>query len=121
MAYFKKEGQGGGDSLQLACPMLCYILAFTLTTLLWLALMRTVMRQLERARERRLRSQLKIAVEAVVNKISVLKTKAVELEVCANRDAALKSLRALELTVASTGGITPIAHNGCRPPKAKRV
>ncbi|AUG91525.1 30S ribosomal protein S11 [Candidatus Hodgkinia cicadicola] len=65
-----------------------------------------------------------IAVEAVVNKISVFKTKTVEVEVngvSANRDAVLKSLQALELTVVSIRDITPIAHNGCRPPKTRRV
>ncbi|AHL30995.1 MAG: putative 30S ribosomal subunit protein S11 [Candidatus Hodgkinia cicadicola] len=65
-----------------------------------------------------------IAVEAVVNKISVFKIKTVEVEVngvSANRDAVLKSLQALELTVVSIRDITPIAHNGCRPPKTRRV
>ncbi|AUG91638.1 30S ribosomal protein S11 [Candidatus Hodgkinia cicadicola] len=65
-----------------------------------------------------------IAVEAVVNKISVFKIKAVEVEVngvSANRDAVLKSSQALELTVVSVKDTTPIAHNGCRPPKTRRV
>ncbi|AUG33873.1 30S ribosomal protein S11 [Candidatus Hodgkinia cicadicola] len=65
-----------------------------------------------------------IAVEAVVNKISVFKIKAVEVEVNgigANRDAVLKSLQALELTIVSIRDITPVAHNGCRPPKTRRV
>ncbi|AUG34177.1 30S ribosomal protein S11 [Candidatus Hodgkinia cicadicola] len=65
-----------------------------------------------------------IAVEAVVNKISVFKIKTVEVEVngvSANRDAVLKSLQALELTIVSIRDITPIAHNGCRPPKTRRV
>lgn len=54
----------------------------------------------------------------------MFKIKTVEVEVngvSANRDAVLKSLQALELTVVSIRDITPIAHNGCRPPKTRRV
>lgn len=39
----------------------------------------------------------------------------------ANRDAVLKSLQALELTIVSIRDVTPVAHNGCRPPKTRRV
>ncbi|ATW06159.1 30S ribosomal protein S11 [Candidatus Hodgkinia cicadicola] len=65
-----------------------------------------------------------IAVEAVVNKISVFRINTVEVEVNgvgANRDAVLKSLQALELTIVSIRDVTPVAHNGCRPPKTRRV
>lgn len=37
------------------------------------------------------------------------------------RESAIRSLQAAGLTVASIKDITPIPHNGCRPPKRRRV
>jgi small subunit ribosomal protein S11 len=37
------------------------------------------------------------------------------------REAAVRSLQAAGLEVASIKDITPIPHNGCRPPKKRRV
>ncbi len=37
------------------------------------------------------------------------------------REAAIRSLQAAGLNVASITDITPIPHNGCRPPKSRRV
>ena len=37
------------------------------------------------------------------------------------REAAIRSLRATGLNVTSILDITPIPHNGCRPPKKRRV
>ena len=37
------------------------------------------------------------------------------------REAAIKALQAAGLEVASIKDITPIPHNGCRPPKKRRV
>lgn len=37
------------------------------------------------------------------------------------REAAIRSLQAAGLTVTSIRDITPIPHNGCRPPKRRRV
>ncbi len=37
------------------------------------------------------------------------------------RDAAIKSLQASGLNVTSIKDVTPIPHNGCRPPKRRRV
>lgn len=39
----------------------------------------------------------------------------------AGREAAIRSLQAAGLTVTSIKDITPIPHNGCRPPKRRRV
>lgn len=39
----------------------------------------------------------------------------------AGREAAIRSLAAAGLTVLSIADITPIPHNGCRPPKRRRV
>lgn len=37
------------------------------------------------------------------------------------REAALRSLQAMGLTVTTIRDVTPIPHNGCRPPKRRRV
>ena len=37
------------------------------------------------------------------------------------REAAIRSLQAAGLTVRSITDVTPIPHNGCRPPKRRRV
>jgi len=37
------------------------------------------------------------------------------------REAAIRSLQAAGLTVMSIRDVTPIPHNGCRPPKRRRV
>lgn len=37
------------------------------------------------------------------------------------REAAIRSLQAAGLTVSAITDVTPIPHNGCRPPKRRRV
>ena len=37
------------------------------------------------------------------------------------REAALRALHAVGLVITSIRDVTPIPHNGCRPPKARRV
>lgn len=49
-----------------------------------------------------------------------------EVEVCvkgpgAGREAAIRSLQAAGLEVNMIKDVTPIPHNGCRPPKRRRV
>ena len=39
----------------------------------------------------------------------------------AGRDAAIRSLQANGILVTSIRDVTPIPHNGCRPPKRRRV
>jgi small subunit ribosomal protein S11 len=39
----------------------------------------------------------------------------------AGREAAIRSLQAAGLNVISIRDVTPIPHNGCRPPKRRRV
>ncbi|MDH3703614.1 MAG: 30S ribosomal protein S11 [Alphaproteobacteria bacterium] len=48
------------------------------------------------------------------------------LEVCvkgpgSGRESALRALQAVGFTVTSIKDVTPIPHNGCRPPKRRRV
>ncbi len=50
--------------------------------------------------------------------------KSIDIEVKgpgSGRDAAIRSLQATGLNVLSIKDITPIPHNGCRPPKKRRV
>ena len=37
------------------------------------------------------------------------------------RESALRALAALGLTITAIRDVTPMAHNGCRPPKRRRV
>ena len=37
------------------------------------------------------------------------------------RESALRALAAVGLTITSIRDVTPLAHNGCRPPKRRRV
>lgn len=37
------------------------------------------------------------------------------------REAAIRALQAAELNVTLIKDVSPIAHNGCRPPKARRI
>jgi small subunit ribosomal protein S11 len=37
------------------------------------------------------------------------------------REAAIRSLQAAGLSITSIRDVTPIPHNGCRPPKRRRV
>lgn len=39
----------------------------------------------------------------------------------AGREAAIRSLQATGLEISSISDVTPIPHNGCRPPKRRRV
>jgi small subunit ribosomal protein S11 len=39
----------------------------------------------------------------------------------AGRESAIRALQAVGLTVKSIRDVTPIPHNGCRPPKRRRV
>src|SRR5262245_15766378 len=48
------------------------------------------------------------------------------IEVCvkgpgAGREAAIRSLQAVGLEITAIRDVTPIPHNGCRPPKRRRV
>ncbi|MDP1726391.1 MAG: 30S ribosomal protein S11 [Bacteroidota bacterium] len=58
----------------------------------------------------------KVAVDAGMKKIDVfIKGPG------SGRDSAIRTLQAAGLEVMSITDITPLPHNGCRPPKARRV
>ena len=37
------------------------------------------------------------------------------------REAAVKAMKAVGLTILTIKDITPVPHNGCRPPKRRRI
>ena len=65
-----------------------------------------------------------IAAEAATKEAVGLGLKKVEVWVKgpgAGREAAIRSLQAAGLEISAIKDVTPIPHNGCRPPKRRRV
>jgi len=65
-----------------------------------------------------------IAAEAATKEAVSLGLKKVEVWVKgpgAGREAAIRSLQAAGLEISAIKDVTPIPHNGCRPPKRRRV
>jgi small subunit ribosomal protein S11 len=42
-------------------------------------------------------------------------------EHCSLRESAITALQAAGMTIKSIEDVTPLPHNGCRPPKKRRV
>ncbi len=64
------------------------------------------------------------AGEAAVERAKVYSLKSVEVFVKgpgSGREAAIRSLQAAGLDVTMIKDVTPVPHNGCRPPKRRRV
>jgi small subunit ribosomal protein S11 len=65
-----------------------------------------------------------IAAEGAAREAMDLGLTRVDIEVKgpgAGREAAIRSLQAAGLEISSIKDVTPIPHNGCRPPKRRRV
>ena len=65
-----------------------------------------------------------IAAEDVGNKAKEYGIKTLKVEVSgpgSGRESALRSLQAIGYIITSIKDVTPIPHNGCRPPKKRRV
>jgi small subunit ribosomal protein S11 len=65
-----------------------------------------------------------LAAEAAAKKALDLGLRRIEIWVRgpgAGREAAIRSLQAAGLEVTTIRDVTPIPHNGCRPPKRRRV
>jgi len=65
-----------------------------------------------------------MSAETAAKAAMALGLRSVDVEVKgpgSGRDAAIKSLQAAGLDIMSIKDITPIPHNGCRPPKRRRV
>jgi small subunit ribosomal protein S11 len=66
-------------------------------------------------------SKVADALSDVCNKLGLTKVKVFVKGIGAGRESALRSLAAKGLDIISIKDITPIPHNGCRPPKVRRV
>ncbi|RMF60780.1 MAG: 30S ribosomal protein S11 [Calditrichaeota bacterium] len=65
-----------------------------------------------------------LAAETAAKEAMELGLRQVDVEVKgpgAGREAAIRSLQAAGLEILSIKDVTPIPHNGCRPPKKRRV
>jgi small subunit ribosomal protein S11 len=65
-----------------------------------------------------------VTAEATAKKAMEHGMKAIEIYVKgpgSGREAAIRSLQAAGLEVSAITDVTPIPHNGCRPPKRRRV
>ena len=65
-----------------------------------------------------------IAAEDAAKKAQEHGMKTLEVEIQgpgSGRESALRALSAIGLIVTSIRDVTPMAHNGCRPPKRRRV
>lgn len=60
-------------------------------------------------------------IAQVVKKLEIDKIKVFVRGIGAGRDSALRQLAASGLNLISIKDITPLPHNGCRPPKPRRV
>jgi small subunit ribosomal protein S11 len=65
-----------------------------------------------------------VAAEDAGRKAQEHGMKILEVEVCgpgSGRESALRALQSVGFTVTTIRDVTPIPHNGCRPPKRRRV
>ena len=65
-----------------------------------------------------------MAAERAAQKAMEFGLKTLEVEICgpgSGRESALRSFQALGIIVTTIRDVTPIPHNGCRPPKRRRV
>ena len=66
----------------------------------------------------------RLAAEQIINEGRELGLQEVDLFVKGpgpGREAAIRAIQASEIKVRSISDVTPVPHNGCRPPKKRRV
>jgi len=66
-------------------------------------------------------SKVAEAVSQIASKFGIEKIAIFVKGIGSGRDSAIRSLMARGLEVVSLKDVTPIPHNGCRPPKARRI
>lgn len=66
-------------------------------------------------------SKVAEAICAVAQKLGVEKIKVLVKGIGSGRDSAVRSLASHGLDILSIIDVTPIPHNGCRPPKVRRI
>ena len=69
-------------------------------------------------------SRWQLAADKAAKEVLALGMRKVEVQVKgpgAGREAAVRSLAAAGLEITAIRDVTPLPHNGCRPPKRRRV
>ncbi len=66
-------------------------------------------------------SKVAEALSQAAKKLGIERVKVLIKGIGSGRDSAIRSLAARGLDITSIKDVTPIPHNGCRPPKARRV
>ena len=66
-------------------------------------------------------SKVAEAIAQTAQKIGIRRVQVLIKGVGSGRESAVRSLAARGMDIVSIKDITPIPHNGCRPPKARRV
>jgi len=66
-------------------------------------------------------SKVAQAVSLVIKKLGITEVAILVKGIGSGRESAIRSLAARGLNIVSITDITPVPHNGCRPPKARRV
>jgi small subunit ribosomal protein S11 len=66
-------------------------------------------------------SKVAEAVAQIAQKIGIEKIEVLVKGIGSGRESAIRSLAARGLQILSIKDATPVPHNGCRPPKARRV
>jgi len=66
-------------------------------------------------------SKVAEAISAAAKKIGVEKIEVLVKGIGSGRESAIRSLAAKGLDIFAVKDITPVPHNGCRPPKVRRV
>lgn len=66
-------------------------------------------------------SKVAESIALVIQKLGIEKLEVLVKGIGSGRESAIRSLAARGLNISSIKDITPIPHNGCRPPKARRV
>ena len=54
-------------------------------------------------------------------KLGIIRVQVLVKGIGSGRESAIRSLAARDLDIVSIKDITPIPHNGCRPPKVRRM
>lgn len=66
-------------------------------------------------------SKVAEAISQIAQKLGIEKVAILVKGIGSGRDSAIRSLAARGLDIVSIKDVTPVPHNGCRPPKVRRV
>jgi len=66
-------------------------------------------------------SKVAESIYQIAGKFGILKVEVFVKGIGSGRDSAIRSLAARGLEILSIKDLTPVPHNGCRPPKVRRV